>query len=120
MPYRIGEIIFKDEEIVLNEGSPCVEITVKNSGDRTVQVCSHYHFFEANSALVFNREDAYGKHLDIPSGTAVRFEPGADKKVTLVPYKGDRKIYGFDGLVMGELDDPDVKAKALAKGKEIY
>ena len=120
MKYEIGQIIYKDEPVVLNEGSESVELTVRNTGDRTIQICSHYHFFESNSALKFDREKAYGRRLDIPSGTAVRFEPGIDKKVTLIPYRGERKLYGFDGLVMGALDDPDIKKAALNKGKEMY
>lgn len=118
MNYEIGQIIFKDEEITVNEGRPSVSVTVRNTGDRTVQVCSHYHFFECNRALVFDREAAYGMRLDIPSGTAVRFEPGTDKKVSLTPFGGERKLYGFAGWVMGQADDPAVKARALQKCRE--
>ena len=120
MSYKVGEIIFKDDPIILNENSECVEILVRNSGDRTIQVCSHYHFFEANPALKFDREQAYGMHLDIPSGTATRFEPGVEKSVKLVNFKGERRLFGFHGLVMGELDDPAIKEAAIAKGREIY
>lgn len=118
MKYEIGQIIFAEEPVIINEGPEAVEVVVKNAGDRTIQVCSHYHFFESNDALKFDREKAYGMHLDIPSGTAVRFEPGADQKVGLVPFKGERKIYGFAGRVMGQADDPEIKAKALKNYKE--
>ena len=92
MDYQVGQIMFADEPVVINEGLETVELIVSNSGDRTIQVCSHYHFFEANIALKFDREKAFGYRLDIPAGTAIRFEPGEDKKVTLVPFKGD--LYG--------------------------
>lgn len=117
MTYKIGEIIYADGDIELNKGKPTVEIVVNNTGDRTVQVCSHYHFFEANKKLDFDREKAYGMRLDIPSGNAVRFEPGEDKKVTLIPYGGDRIATGFDGFTMGKLDDPEIKEKAMEKMK---
>ncbi len=118
MKYEIGQVLFKDDAVTINEGEEAIQVTVRNSGDRTIQVCSHYHFFESNDALIFDREKTYGMHLDIPSGTAVRFEPGADHKVGLVPFKGKRKIYGFAGFVMGDADDPEIKAKALKKSKE--
>lgn len=120
MKYEIGQIIYKEDPIILNENRQTIELTVRNAGDRTIQVCSHYHFFESNSALKFEREKSYGMRLDIPPGTATRFEPGVDKKITLVPYGGERKLYGFDGLVMGSLDDPEVKKEALRKGREMY
>jgi urease beta subunit len=119
MEHKIGEIIFREEDVVINEGREAVPVTVRNTGDRTIQVCSHYHFFEANSALVFDREKAYGMRLDIPSGNAVRFEPGEDKKVSLVPFGGSRELYGFAGLTMGRLDDPAVRERALARIKEV-
>lgn len=118
MKYKIGEIIIAEGDIEINKGKPTVEIIVSNTGDRTVQVCSHYHFFEANNALDFDRETAYGMRLDIPSGNAVRFEPGEEKKVTLVPYGGDRIVTGFTGYTMGKLDDPKVKENAIKKMKE--
>ena len=117
---KIGEIIPADREITLNEGKDTVKVVVANKGDRPVQVGSHYHFFEVNKCLSFDREKAYGMHLDIPSGTATRFEPGVEKSVKLVNFKGERRLYGFHGLVMGELDDPAIKEAAIAKGKEIY
>jgi len=96
-----GEVITAPGDITLNEGAEAVTITVSNTGDRPVQVGSHYHFAETNSALSFDREAAMGMRLDIASGTAVRFEPGQTRDVTLVPYGGDRKIFGFNQQVMG-------------------
>lgn len=115
MKYKIGEIIFREEDVDMNGKSEAIEILVKNTGDRTIQVCSHYHFFECNSALHFDREKAYGMRLDIPSGNAMRFEPGEDKKVQIIPFGGERKLYGFAGYTMGALDDPEVKSAALKK-----
>ncbi|MDQ0315086.1 urease subunit beta [Amorphus orientalis] len=98
-----GEIVCADGEIELNAGQPATTMTVANTGDRPIQVGSHYHFFEVNGALDFDRDAARGQRLDIPAGTAVRFEPGQSREVTLVPMSGDRKIYGFQGKVMGAL-----------------
>ncbi len=98
-----GEVIVKHGEIELNTGAVPVVLTVANSGDRPVQVGSHYHFFEANPGLIFDREKARGMRLDIAAGTAVRFEPGQKRDVTLVPLSGARKVYGFRQQVMGEL-----------------
>ncbi|MEW5424224.1 urease subunit beta [Amorphus sp. 3PC139-8] len=98
-----GEILCADGEIELNAGQPALTLTVANTGDRPVQVGSHYHFFEVNDALAFDREETRGMRLDIPAGTAVRFEPGQSRDVTLVPMSGARKIYGFQGKVMGAL-----------------
>ena len=98
-----GEVITKNEKIDLNKDSKVTKIKISNSGDRPVQVGSHYHFFETNEHLVFDRELSYGKRLNIPSGTAVRFEPGQTKDVELIPVVGNRKIYGFNKKVMGEL-----------------
>ena len=119
LKYKIGEIIFREEEVEINSGAPAVRLMVRNTGDRTIQVCSHYHFFECNSALKFVREKAYGMRLDIPSGNAVRFEPGEDKEIQLVEFKGERKLYGFAGYTMGALDDPSVKAAAMKKIREV-
>jgi urease beta subunit len=113
-----GEIILGEGDIVAFNGCQTVEITVANTGDRPIQVGSHCHFFEANRALRFDREKAYGFRLQIPAGTAVRFEPGEDKRVTLVSVGGNRVAYGINGLVNGRLDDPAVKAKALATARE--
>ena len=98
-----GEIITKDGEIELNAGRPTVSVEVANTGDRPVQVGSHYHFFETNPALKFDRARARGFRLDIPAGTAVRFEPGQTRTVQLVAFAGDRTVYGFNALVSGKL-----------------
>jgi urease subunit beta len=98
-----GEIITGSGEIELNAGSPAITITVANTGDRPVQVGSHYHFHETNAALSFDREAARGMRLDIAAGTAVRFEPGQTRDVQLVPYAGARMVYGFNQKVMGPL-----------------
>jgi urease subunit beta len=99
-----GEIFPAAGEIVLNEGQPSLSLNVANSGDRPIQVGSHYHFAETNPALSFDRDKARGYRLDIPAGTAVRFEPGQTRQVTLVPYGGARKVFGFNQHVMGPLD----------------
>jgi urease subunit beta len=98
-----GEMFIPEGEIELNSGRKAVTITVSNSGDRPIQVGSHYHFFETNAALKFERKDVRGMRLDIAAGTAVRFEPGQTRSVTLIPFAGDRKVYGFRGDVMGKL-----------------
>ena len=99
-----GEYILKDDEIILNEGVEAVLLLVANSGDRPVQVGSHYHFFETNPALEFDRPKARGMRLDIAAGTAVRFEPGQSREVTLLPLAGARQDYGFNQKIMGGLD----------------
>jgi urease subunit gamma/beta len=98
-----GEVTAQEGEIVLNEGRETVTLTVANQGDRPIQVGSHYHFFETNAGLAFDRDKARGMRLDIPAGTAVRFEPGQSRDVTLVPLVGERKVYGFRQQVMGDL-----------------
>jgi len=98
-----GEILPAAGEIELNAGQPTVAVEVANTGDRPVQVGSHYHFYETNPALAFDRERARGMRLDIPAGTAVRFEPGQTRSVTLVPYRGERIVTGFNQKVMGKL-----------------
>ena len=98
-----GEIFPAAGAIVLNEGRPTLTLKVANSGDRPVQVGSHYHFYETNDALVFEREKTRGMRLDVPAGTAVRFEPGQEREVTLVAYAGARLVYGFKGRVNGAL-----------------
>jgi urease subunit beta len=98
-----GEIVTAKGEIELNAGSPAVTLAVANTGDRPIQVGSHYHFFETNGALRFEREKARGMRLDIAAGTAVRFEPGQTREVTLVPLKGARNVYGFNQKIMGKL-----------------
>jgi len=99
-----GEILPAEGEIELNAGQPTLTLTVANSGDRPIQVGSHYHFYETNPALKFDREKARGWRLDIAAGTAVRFEPGQTRQVTLVPLRGNRTVYGFRQAVMGPLD----------------
>lgn len=99
-----GEIFCGDGEITLNEGRETVDLSVRNMGDRPVQVGSHYHFYETNSALLFDRDVARGFRLDIPAGTAVRFEPGQSRDVRLVKYAGTRTVYGFNARVNGALE----------------
>src|SRR5690606_38560554 len=106
-PMIPGEILPADGDIELNAGRERVSLSVRNSGDRPIQVGSHYHFAETNPALDFDRALARGFRLDIPAGTAVRFEPGEARDVTLVAYAGRRHVYGFRGLVMGALDSAD-------------
>ncbi|PKP85476.1 MAG: urease subunit beta [Alphaproteobacteria bacterium HGW-Alphaproteobacteria-2] len=98
-----GEVFPAEGEITLNEGRSVTVLMVANTGDRPVQVGSHYHFAEANSGLSFDRAAARGQRLDIPAGTAVRFEPGQTREVRLIPYGGARRVYGFNRQVMGEL-----------------
>ena len=99
-----GEIIPEQGEIELNLGKEVITVKVSNSGDRPVQIGSHYHFFEANKALIFDRELTFGMRLDIPAGTAIRFEPGDTTDVKLVPFSGLRNVYGFNSIVNGSLD----------------
>ena len=98
-----GEYLIQDGEIELNAGRRTLSITVANSGDRPIQVGSHYHFFETNDALAFDRASARGMRLNIPAGTAVRFEPGQSREVELVELAGARRVFGFAGRVMGDL-----------------
>lgn len=100
-----GEIDVQDGEIELNAGRETLVISVANSGDRPIQVGSHYHFFETNSALEFDRDRARGYRLNIAAGTAVRFEPGQSRDVELVEYAGDRRVFGFNGKIMGALSE---------------
>jgi urease subunit beta len=101
-----GEVFPADGEIELNAGRDSITLTVANTGDRPVQVGSHYHFFETNPALQFERAAARGRRLDIPAGTAMRFEPGQRREVRLVAFAGGRAVYGFNQAVMGPLDKP--------------
>ncbi|ARE84045.1 urease beta subunit [Roseovarius sp. EC-HK134] len=98
-----GEVLPADGDITLNAGAPVTVLMVANTGDRPVQVGSHYHFAEANSGLSFDRDAARGQRLDIPAGTAVRFEPGQSREVRLIPYGGARRVFGFNQQVMGDL-----------------
>ncbi|MFH1980746.1 MAG: urease subunit beta [Pseudomonadota bacterium] len=99
-----GEVIPLDGEITINAGRPTIQMTVVNTGDRPIQVGSHYHFYETNAALSFDRRQTIGFRLDIPAGTAVRFEPGQRREVTLVAYAGRRRVFGFNGQIMGDLE----------------
>ena len=114
-----GEILTEEGEIELNAGKDKAQITVTNTADRPIQVGSHFHFFEVNKALEFNRNLAYGMRLDIPAGTAVRFEPGESKRVELVEIGGTRDGYGLNGLVEGSMDEEEIKIKALKKAAEL-
>ncbi|WP_391559811.1 urease subunit beta [Robertmurraya sp.] len=98
-----GEYVLKTEPIVCNENKESITIQVLNRGDRPIQIGSHFHFYEVNKALQFDREKAFGKHLDIPAGTAVRFEPGDEKEVELVSFSGEQKVYGLNNLTNGSI-----------------
>lgn len=113
-----GERRLADESVPINEGRETATVTVRNTGDRPVQVGSHVHFFEANPALDFDRAAAFGTRLDIPAGTAVRFEPGESFEVDLVAYAGNRRIVGQNGLTNGDLDDPEVRDAALERARD--
>lgn len=108
-----GEIFVKEGMIICNEGRETVKIKVINMGDRPIQVGSHFHFFEVNKAMSFDREEAFGKRLNIISSSAIRFEPGEEKEVELVEIAGEKKIYGFNGLVDGSTDSNEQKEKSL-------
>jgi urease subunit beta len=110
-----GELLVDDGEIELNAGRRRIVLTVRNAGDRPIQVGSHYHFGETNAALEFDRDAARGFRLDIASGTAVRFEPGQSRTVELVAYAGTRTVYGFRAMVMGPLDGPAKRGAAAKK-----
>lgn len=99
-----GEMIVQPGEIELNANRPVTRLQVANEGDRPIQVGSHFHFYEVNPALKFNRPQAYGMRLDIPAGTAVRFEPGDERQIALVPLAGTRQVYGFNNQINGQLD----------------
>ncbi len=103
-PLVPGELIPEPGEIELNVGRQVTTLVVSNNGDRPIQVGSHFHFYESNQALNFERKAALGKRLDIPAGTAIRFEPGDLREVNLVPFAGSRCVYGFNGLINGSLD----------------
>ena len=102
-----GEYLIDEGELALNEGREVIELTVSNTGDRPIQVGSHYHFFETNLALSFDRDAARGFRLNIPAGTAVRFEPGQERTVLLVEFGGEKNIYGFHAAIMGSLEQPE-------------
>ena len=113
---KIGEIMPLNREIVINEGKKTQTLLVANIGDRPVQVGSHFHFFEVNRCLVFDREKAYGYHLDIPSGTSVRFEPGEEKEVTVTEIGGSRRIFGLNDLTCTQATEV-TKKEAVEKAK---
>ncbi len=112
-----GEVYPRGDGVTINEGRETAEVTVSNTGDRPVQVGSHFHFFEANAALEFDREAAFGMRLDVPAGTAVRFEPGDERSVDLVAVGGNRVMSGMNALVDGPLDE-STKAAALERARE--
>jgi urease subunit gamma/beta len=117
-PLVPGEVLPANESIVLNAGASMIETPVTNTADRPIQVGSHYHFFEVNRALRFDRSAGYGRCLDIAAGAAVRFEPGETRPVRLIPLGGRREVWGCNGLVQGALEDPGVKDAALARARE--
>jgi urease subunit beta len=121
VPLIPGELLPAEGTIELNAGRPTVTLSVANTGDRPIQVGSHFHFFEVNAALEFDRDRARGMRLDIPAGTAVRFEPGDEREVPLVMLAGQRHVYGLNGLVNGPLDvptsEPESKRKPATRGK---
>jgi urease beta subunit len=110
-----GEYLIDGPDLELNAGRPVVTLKVNNTGDRPVQIGAHYHFFEVNKALVFDRTQAYGMRLDLPAGTSARFEPGDIKEVKLVPYGGRRVVYGFNALVNGRLDDTYTRETSIQR-----
>ncbi len=112
-----GEYILGEGEIEVNAGKEAITVMVANAGDRPVQVGSHFHFFEVNRELIFEREKAFGRRLDIPAGTAVRFEPGQDKEVRLVAFGGALKVHGLNSLTDGSLEAKGVKEGALERAK---
>ncbi|MFC5384940.1 urease subunit beta [Aquamicrobium segne] len=101
----VGGLILAASDIEINAGYPTTQLKVRNTGDRPIQVGSHFHFFEVNAALEFDREQAFGKRLNIPATTALRFEPGDEKQVVLIPYQGKQRVIGFNGLVNGWVGD---------------
>jgi urease subunit beta len=107
----VGGYVCRKEEVSYHEKLPVTTLKVRNTGDRPVQIGSHYHFFEVNRALEFDRAAAFGQHLNIPSATALRFEPGDEREVTLVPYEGKRAVYGFNNLVDGATIGKDAAAR---------
>ena len=114
---KIGEIIPLDREITLNEGREVVTVKVANTGDRPIQVGSHFHFFDVDRYLNFDREKAYGYHLDVPSGTSVRFEPGEEKEVQLVEFGGTKRIFGFNDLTCAKISEAN-KESALENARK--
>ena len=101
----VGGLVLAEDDIEINAGRPTISLKVRNTGDRPIQVGSHFHFFEVNASLEFDREKAFGKRLYIPATTAIRFEPGDEKEIVLVPYQGKQRVFGFNGLVNGWTGD---------------
>jgi urease subunit beta len=114
MPIIPGEYLLRKDDIIANDGRESIRLRVVNTGDRPVQIGSHFHFFEVNKAMQFDREQAFGRRLDIPSGTAVRFEPGEEKEIDLVEIGGKKFVSGFSNLVDGQLDETN-KSSAMMK-----
>ena len=118
----VGGIVLGEGEIEINAGRPVTKLKVRNTGDRPIQVGSHFHFFEVNRALEFDREKAFGQHLNIPASTGIRLEPGAEQDVELVPFGGKQCVYGFNNLVdnwVGSRGYSPARTEALAKAKEL-
>ena len=113
-----GELLTADEPVEINADRETASVTVENTGDRPAQVGSHFHFFESNPALDFDRKTAYGMRLDIPAGTAIRFEPGCEEDINLVAFGGNRVLKGMGGLVEGDLDDDEVRSTAFERARE--
>ena len=114
-----GEYFIRNETITINRNRGKIAFKVSNTGDRPVQVGSHFHFFEVNKCLSFDREKAFGMRLNIPSGTSVRFEPGEEKEIELVPVGGEKTVHGLNDLTGGRLEAEDALKRALAKGKSL-
>jgi urease subunit beta len=114
-----GEYFIKNDRIIINEGRKITSLVVMNTGDRPVQVGSHYHFFEVNSQMAFDRQKSFGMRLNIPAGTAVRFEPGEEKNIELVSIGGEKVVYGLNNLTFGNVTDKNVKDLAIEKAKRL-
>lgn len=114
-----GEVIFASDPVILNRGRKSISLIARNTGDRPVQVGSHFHFFEVNRALEFDRRKAFGMHLDIQAGTCVRFEPGDEKEISLVEFGGRKKLWGFNDLTRGDVRSKVVREKALRLAKKL-
>ncbi|MFQ5998273.1 MAG: urease subunit beta [Candidatus Bathyarchaeia archaeon] len=114
-----GEIVYAKDPIVINRGRKVVELLVKNTGDRPIQVGSHFHFFEVNKALEFDRAKTFGTRLNIQAGTSVRFEPGDEKQVSLVQFGGKQVIWGFNAITQGNIKSASVRRRALLKAKKM-
>lgn len=114
-----GEVIFASDPVILNRGRKSISLIARNTGDRPVQVGSHFHFFEVNRALEFDRRKAFGMHLDIQAGTCVRFEPGDEKEISLVEFGGRKKLWGFNDLTRGDVRSKVVRERALRLAKKL-